>query len=129
MLLRGGCVGEFREDRELKEVFGYLSLNSLTSLNSLKSYKRYMGITAVNSLQATKKRSQAKPNSPTINSSLRLLLLNQRDAALDEVREHLAFEHTIREQRKVDNLTHQFVLCAYLSQAGVAFVTQQDNLS
>ena len=54
-----------------------------------------MGVTAVNSLQATKKRSQAKPNSPTINSSLRSLLLNQRDATLDEVRKVFTFEHTI----------------------------------
>ena len=50
---------------------------------------------------------------PSLRLRLRLLLY-KRYAALDEVGEVLALEHTVREQCKVDNLAHLAVAIANL---------------
>ena len=51
------------------------------------------------------------------------LLLNQRNTALDKVGEVFALQHTVREQREVDDLAHQLILLANLLEALVALVT------
>lgn len=55
------------------------------------------------------------------------MLLDKRYTALDELREVLAFEQTVRQQCKVDNLTYLAVVRANLFEAAVALRAKLDN--
>ena len=56
------------------------------------------------------------------------LLFDQRNRALDAVRQALALEHAVREQRQVDDLFHEPVFAADLAQPLVALIAQRDDL-
>ena len=56
------------------------------------------------------------------------LLFDQRNRALDEIRQALALEHPVGQQRQVDDLLHELVFTADLAQPLVALIAQRDDL-
>ena len=56
------------------------------------------------------------------------LLFDQRNRALDEIRQALALEHPVGQQRQVDDLLHEPVFTADLAQPLIALIAQRDDL-